>query len=939
MACCSTSSLPKRSCFKYDAFLSFRGEDVRNTFIGHLHEALERDSIYTYKDDVEMERGEIIKDDLFKAIEESKFFIIVFSKDYASSTWCLNELDKIMECRRLNRHHQTAFPVFYDVDPSEVRRQTGPFAEAFAKHTNNEEADKWREALVQAGNLSGWDLKNTDDGHEAKLIKKITGEISLKLRTINYYINKKLVGMEARVEKVMPLLGTGVDDFRLIGIKGIGGGGKTTLARAVFNQISMEFEGKSFVENIRGKSQMAGGLQSLQEQVLSDVLLNDKSITVGSVDNGKSMIKKKLHCKKVLLVLDDVDHISQIEAFAEAADWFKPGSRIIITTTDEQVLIAHRVTRILDVELLSDAEAICLLSRHAFEKDSPPPGYRTLSRGFVGYAAGLPLVITVLGQFLCGKDGLLWMDQLERLRTTPLDGTFDVLKLSYDGLQEDLKEMFLDIACFLKSWHKDEVVRILEYCGFNPEIGLIVLEQKSLITFSDDQYLGMHQLIQKMGWNIVRRPPHDPEKHSRLWILKEIEDILAEDLGTDETRAIAVDDNQVELSSQIVTKGFRNMRKVRFLRVVSKEEDYRYVSQNLPNALQYLSWRSYPHRSLPNTFRANHLVALEMSDCKITQLWDGEETKALSMLRFLNLRRSSLRTLDLRLTPNLEKLDLKECRHLNVLHAPHGCVKGLISLNLSGCLSIQSFTFIKQFKSLKVLFLSRLDLNEFPDIIPGDCNSQLLELWFRHNDIEYLPSLIGNLKKLVHLDLHSCTKLKSLPSSICDLLHLRNLKLYGCMLEELPENIGRLACLEKLNLSYTSIKHLPHSICALRNLKTLELSLCRNLERLPGDIGRLECLEKLVLEKCIQVRDIPDSIRQLKSLKYLSLLDCSRVEKLPKGLELSGGLAMLNVQGTGIRQIPRSISLLTKKQAKSVGLQLLGSSSSSSARKRKIDDL
>ena len=140
-------------------------------------------------------------------------------------------------------------------------------------------------------------------------------------------------------------------------------------------------------------------------------------------------------------------------------------------------------------------------------------------------------MIRVFGAFLCGKDELEWTDQLERLKTNPLNGTLDVLELSYTGLEKDLKDIFLDVACFLKSLHKDDVVRILESCGFNARIGLRVLEQKSLITISDDQYVGMHDCIQEMGRNIVRRlHPDDPSKHSRLWIREEIEDILANDL-------------------------------------------------------------------------------------------------------------------------------------------------------------------------------------------------------------------------------------------------------------------------------------------------------------------------------------------------------------------------------------------------------------------------
>ncbi|KAJ9564034.1 hypothetical protein OSB04_009194 [Centaurea solstitialis] len=947
MAC---SSIGDNKSFKYNVFLSFRGEDIRKTFIDHLYEALKQHGIYTYKDDERIQKGTRIKDDLLESIQESKFFVIVFSKNYASSAWCLDELVKIMECH--NTTHQTAFPVFYHVDPTEVRHQTGEFGEAFAIHNNKKEkeAAKWREALLQAGNLAGWVLENTVDGHEAKFIKEIVGLLSLKLRSINVYVDRKLVGMKPRMTKVLSSLETGIENVGMIGIKGIGGGGKTTLARAVFDQISTQFEGKSFVENV-SKVTREAGLQSLQEQILSDVL-NDQSIIVRSVHNGKGLMKNMLSGRKVLIVLDNVDHICQLEALAGEHNWFKAGSRIIITTRDEQVLITHKVAPIHDVDLLSSEEAICLFSRYAFGTETPAQEYRFLSTQVVRYAAGLPLMIRVLGALLCGKKEDEWTDQLESLKTRPLQEPMDILRLSYINLEGYLQEIFLDVACFLKSWHKDDVVRVLESCGFNAKIGLKLLEEKSLITISDDQYLGMHDLIQEMGRDIVRHlHPDDPEQHSRLWILNEIEDILANDLGTDKTRAIAVDDNHVELSSEIVTKGFNNMNKIRFLRVISKtEDDYSccdektdQVSQTLPYSLRYLSWGFYPHSSLPTTFRANNLVALEMSDCRIHQLWEGKENKVLSKLRFLVLSFSKLRTLDLGLTPYLEKLDLEGCDDLEVLQTPVGCLKRLIFLNLNGCLKINSFVFIKQLESLKVLSLSRLYLKEFPDIIPGHCNSSLLELQFRHNDVQKLPASIGNLQKLLYLDLHSCRKLVRLPGSICGLRHLRNLKLYGCMLEELPKDFGRLVSLEKLNMSYTSIKHLPHSICKLKHLKTLKLSFCRNLEKLPGDLGKLGCLEKLILTECTQVKDIPDSICRLKHLKSLILLDCIQLEKLPKELGVPGCLEVLNVKGTRIRHLPTSISSLEGLkliQAKSV-LQSRGYAStlkaSSSTRIRMIE--
>ena len=154
-----SSSSTQRS--KYDVFLSFRGEDTRNGFISNLNGILRHNGITTFMDD-ELQRGEKISTQLFETIESSKISIIVFSKNYATSTWCLNELVKILECKK---NGQVVFPVFYKVDPSEVRNQKGTFGEALAKHEENFKYDtnkvqRWRTALNEASNLSGWHYKN-----------------------------------------------------------------------------------------------------------------------------------------------------------------------------------------------------------------------------------------------------------------------------------------------------------------------------------------------------------------------------------------------------------------------------------------------------------------------------------------------------------------------------------------------------------------------------------------------------------------------------------------------------------------------------------------------------------------------------------------------------------------------------------------------------------
>ena len=166
MASSSTSLLVPSSSsahrLKYDIFLSFRGEDTRQSFTAHLHAALCQKGINTFKDN-QLRRGEKISPALLQAIEESRCSIIIFSENYASSSWCLDELTRILECVKMRR--QTALPVFHNVDPSHVRKQEGSFAKAFAKHEQvykdkMEQVVKWRDALTEAATISGWDSRN-----------------------------------------------------------------------------------------------------------------------------------------------------------------------------------------------------------------------------------------------------------------------------------------------------------------------------------------------------------------------------------------------------------------------------------------------------------------------------------------------------------------------------------------------------------------------------------------------------------------------------------------------------------------------------------------------------------------------------------------------------------------------------------------------------------
>lgn len=149
--------------WKYDVFLSFRGEDTRKNFVSHLYNALEQRGIHAFKDDDRLETGKSISYELLKAIEESRFAVVIFSKSYASSKWCSEELAHIIKCQ--SELEQTVIPIFYDVSPSDVRHQNPPFAESFSQHEEKykddmEKVQRWRDAFAEAGKLSGHDLKN-----------------------------------------------------------------------------------------------------------------------------------------------------------------------------------------------------------------------------------------------------------------------------------------------------------------------------------------------------------------------------------------------------------------------------------------------------------------------------------------------------------------------------------------------------------------------------------------------------------------------------------------------------------------------------------------------------------------------------------------------------------------------------------------------------------
>ncbi|KAF8040568.1 hypothetical protein BT93_B2714 [Corymbia citriodora subsp. variegata] len=893
------------SRYRYDVFLSFRGTDTRHGITARLYHELVLSGVRAFRDEEGLEGGDEISPSLREAIDDSAAAVAIISKNYAASWWCLEELAWIVDRRKL------LLPVFYNVDPSHVRRQVGPFEEGFRKHEGRygvEEVRRCRTAMTKAGNTSGWDSRVVRD--EAELIQAVVKRILTKLKNTPLGVAKYPVGLESRLEELKRIVGINSNGVLIVGFHGMGGVGKTTLAKALYNKLVVHFRQRSFVPKIREASQMEGGLESLQAKLISDLSSSKESVRrIEDVSAGINLIKSLAFEEPVFIVLDDVDDVRQLKALAGSRDWFYEGTRIIVTTRNIKVLPESIVNVFYEVKELTSPEALQLFSFHAFGRDQPNKNLRGLAEEIATLTGRLPLALEVFGSFLYDKRRAEeWQDALQKLRRTRPGRLQEVLRMKMT---------------------REDAMYVLRGCGLNPEITIKVLTAKSLLKIVEDGILWMHDQIRDMGREIVQQENFDhPSMRSRLWDNNEILMVLKNKKGTRNIQGIALDMGKREEIS--ATAGLRHnfvmhpsfqsafaysreMCKKYFPRKQDNEKvvtlqttcftgmvDLRLLQINyvaldgtfkhIPAELKWLQWKGCPLKTFPLDSCPQDLGVLDLPESKITGMQEQTRSKKKLPKKLLVMDLRDCYNLtdipDLSGFDLLEKLILVRCKGLLKIHKSVGDLTKLKYLNLRDCDNLLEFpSDVSGLKCLETLVLS-------------GCSK-----------LKELPTDLSSMRSLKELVI-DYTAIAQLPQSIFRLTKLENFSLKRCSaLEQLPDCIGALSSLKNIALDGSAIKGLPSSIESWTELEKLSLVLCKSLTTLPDTIGSLRSLTHLFLG-CSSLGQLPASVGHLSQLKCLSLNLCKQISQLPDTIGGLSSLVWLDLEGTGIEEVPSQVGAL-----------------------------
>ncbi|KAL3730376.1 hypothetical protein ACJRO7_027397 [Eucalyptus globulus] len=868
----SPSSFPpkpiKGGSNRYDVFLSFNSSDTRKEFTDALYHRLEDAGLHVFRSCNSIRIDEEFTQVVLDAITSSKISIPIISRHYALSKWCLRDLIHIMDCKK-NKSH-TVLPIFYKVDPLDVQHLERSFGEAFHSHKHHfDEKDikEGQQALEDVTILHNWKFDESDIRDEGAFIEYVFQYVTRIREGFLLPLPSNIVGLDGQLRNIMNHIDTPSVNARMIGIYGIGGIGKTVLARCIYNKLSYTFDHVGYLQDI-GEMTKAYGIKSLQRKLIYNILEDENTLSIDDSEIN-NIIKSRFTEKKVLILLDDIDHKDQLDALVGEDYWFASGSIIIVTTRNKAILdqSEFEVDYKHEMSEMDEVHSMILFSTCAFQMEHPPSDFVGISRQIISTTGGLPLALEVIGYHLYKKtDREIWDAWLEYLKKDIHVTVLCVLQRIYGALEDEHKENFLDIACsFIGKKNKVPTYMSDDY-GFHASQGIEELKLRSLAKIEDDGKLSMHDQLIGLGKSIICRG-QAPGNYSRLWVDEETFRVLTEKKETTMIEAIChieysghpfLDYGPADHSRAYINEQFKKFQRLRFIRLrnSTSSEDY----GKLFSEVRWLQWF---HTESNLSFWATNLhlpklVVLQLSYSLITKDWKedwkgwtsimtAKQLKVLQLEGFKSLRC----TPDLSVFLELKILILRDCHGLKQVHHSIGKVKSLVCLDLSCCSTLEK--------------------------LPGEVGEleELKELILDSSGIIEIPTSIGSLRKLEKLSACSCKSLREVPCSVGELQNLEHMDMSGSAIERFPCAIGRL-----------------------KKLRILSLKSCHRLKwEIPREIGDLSSLEILEITEALKI-DMPKSIQNLSSLQHLNLWGCYN---LPSLLDLPSSLKYLRASYQGSR--------------------------------------
>ncbi|KAH9542534.1 hypothetical protein CY35_13G012600 [Sphagnum magellanicum] len=613
----------------FDVFLNHRGPDVKGGFASHLHQALQEAGCRPFLDKPALEKGQHGQKKIYEALGCASVHVAIFSEHYADSHYCLDELCAMLESKKL------IIPVFYHVSPSVLRCEAhdGPYTKAFLKNHGRRSASevkKWKDALRMAAELNGFKLDDYN-GDEAQLKTEIVSKVRDHLRASQLpQVAPYQVGLKETSKELIGILNKMEKDVGVLSLVGMGGIGKTTLAKEIYCRIEKNdtFEKKSILMDVKESA-----ILDLQKQLARDLFREDVR-SMGEFNECFNCVMDR----KVLIVIDDIDQKGQFDKLIPDINKLGLGSRIIITSRELNVvnnIMKNRNCKYFrhEMALLSTADSRHLFNWHAFHSVDAIDGFQELAKKVADACCGLPLALEVTGCFLFDK-----REECDVKSTWPqtiktLSKEKDILKklkVSYDSLSPEASMMFLDIACFMIGQREHIVMQIFEACKFDYEEGpapfFSSLKDKCLVKLDEDRRIIMHDLLRDMGRQVVKNESYNMEKGtpSHLWDPEMVVRVLQNKEGTNQVRGLStfgIDRGGIGATN--VAENYIGMRRLHFL--LLDGDNVKGDFSTWSRELSWLQWMDSDLSTLPLELDLRKLAVLDLTSNKeLMQIWPND---------------------------------------------------------------------------------------------------------------------------------------------------------------------------------------------------------------------------------------------------------------------------------------------------------------------------